>query len=214
MYALYLVGPIVEQLYGRATFLWTYLVCIAAGSIATYAFGGAASGVGRVRRDLRAVRHRSCSRSASTTRWSAARAGCCIGQIGVADRINLGARVRDPGHRQPGAPGWARGRRVPGLPIPPGRVPTTRTMWKRPDGTISQAELTGRIIGLVALGVVLVVGFLIGTAKWSERTCRAVRGRLVAESQRRAPRRCAPIAWSAGGGALSDVGRRGPSHRP
>jgi len=36
MYALYLVGPFVESLYGRALFLVFYLLCAAGGSIASY----------------------------------------------------------------------------------------------------------------------------------------------------------------------------------
>ena len=58
MYALYLVGPIVERWYGSIRFLVFYLACAAAGSAASFVFGSAPLAVGRVGGDLRAVRHR------------------------------------------------------------------------------------------------------------------------------------------------------------
>jgi membrane associated rhomboid family serine protease len=46
MYFLYLVGPLVEQLYGSARFVLLYLVTAAAGSAASFIFGGPAPSVG------------------------------------------------------------------------------------------------------------------------------------------------------------------------
>ena len=46
MYALYLVGPIVERWYGGARFLLFYLLCAAGGSIASFVFGSDAPSVG------------------------------------------------------------------------------------------------------------------------------------------------------------------------
>jgi membrane associated rhomboid family serine protease len=46
MYFLYLVGPLVEQLYGSARFLLLYALTAAAGSAASYLFGGPAPSVG------------------------------------------------------------------------------------------------------------------------------------------------------------------------
>ncbi|MFN8521183.1 MAG: rhomboid family intramembrane serine protease [Chloroflexota bacterium] len=46
MYALFLVGPIVEALYGHVRFLLLYLACAAAGSAASYLFSGAPMSVG------------------------------------------------------------------------------------------------------------------------------------------------------------------------
>jgi membrane associated rhomboid family serine protease len=46
MYALFLVGPIVEALYGHVRFLALYLACAAAGSAASYLFTGAPIAVG------------------------------------------------------------------------------------------------------------------------------------------------------------------------
>ena len=46
MYALYIVGPTVEALYGRWRFLFLYLACGAAGSTASFVFSDAAVSVG------------------------------------------------------------------------------------------------------------------------------------------------------------------------
>jgi membrane associated rhomboid family serine protease len=46
MYALYIIGPTVEALYGSARFLVLYLACAAAGSTASYLFSGAPVSVG------------------------------------------------------------------------------------------------------------------------------------------------------------------------
>ncbi len=46
MYALYLAGPIVERWYGSLTFLGLYLACAAAGSVASFVFGGNVPSVG------------------------------------------------------------------------------------------------------------------------------------------------------------------------
>ena len=46
MYALYLAGPLVEQLYGSRLFLLFYVLCAAAGSVASFVFGDGSSSVG------------------------------------------------------------------------------------------------------------------------------------------------------------------------
>ena len=46
MYALYIIGPIVEQLYGHTRFLLIYVLCAAGGSIASYVFNPAPLSVG------------------------------------------------------------------------------------------------------------------------------------------------------------------------
>lgn len=46
MYALYICGPLVEQIYGSVRMVGFYVVAAAGGSIATYALGDAAFGVG------------------------------------------------------------------------------------------------------------------------------------------------------------------------
>ncbi len=46
MYALFIAGPIVERFYGRATYLIIYLLCAAAGSVASFVIGGDEPSVG------------------------------------------------------------------------------------------------------------------------------------------------------------------------
>jgi membrane associated rhomboid family serine protease len=46
MLALWIAGPIVERFYGAVTFLLIYLLCAAAGSVASFVFGGDAPSVG------------------------------------------------------------------------------------------------------------------------------------------------------------------------
>ena len=81
MYALFLVGPVVERWYGSIRFVVFYLLCAAAGSVASYVFGdGAVRGRG-LRSDLRPLRDRARRRSrpssdsieraaASSSRWA------------------------------------------------------------------------------------------------------------------------------------------------
>ena len=46
MYALYLVGPIVERLYGSGRLVAFYVIAALGGSLATFAFGDADRGTG------------------------------------------------------------------------------------------------------------------------------------------------------------------------
>ena len=46
MYALFLAGPVVERWYGSSLFVVFYLICAAAGSVASFVFGGSEFAVG------------------------------------------------------------------------------------------------------------------------------------------------------------------------
>jgi membrane associated rhomboid family serine protease len=54
-----------------------------------------------------------------------------------------------------------------GFLVPPGRVPTLRTMWQRADGQTSMLELVARIVGIIALAAVLFAGYVVGTGRWA-----------------------------------------------
>src|SRR5690606_21968649 len=72
MYALFIVGPIVEQLYGHARFLLIYILCALGGSAASYVF--------------------------SDARWSVGASGAVFGLFGmllVADRVHKPALTRN-----------------------------------------------------------------------------------------------------------------------
>ena len=56
MYALYLFGPLLEQLYGHIDYLIIYFLCGIGGSVMTILFAPDVRGGRRIRRDLRPLR--------------------------------------------------------------------------------------------------------------------------------------------------------------
>jgi membrane associated rhomboid family serine protease len=165
MYALYICGPLVEQLYGSRLFVAFYLLCAAAGSVASFVFGSAVPSVGASGAIfglfgllLAATRahHPVLDR----------RGRSLVGQIGMLIVLNLvlgfamGARIDNAAHIGGLVAGlWL------GVLIVPGRVPTLRSMWRRPAGqeasTLPPFALPA--LGVGALVVVLAVGIVIGT---------------------------------------------------
>ena len=165
MYALYLVGPIVERWYGSLQFLLLYLVCAAGGSVASFVFGGDAPSVGASGAIfglfgllLAADRlHRPVDRQSRML----------ISQLGVlvAFNIVLGfsmPRIDNAAHLGGLATGlWL------GALLAPARVKTEGSYWQRAgDSGIARAARTPLVLPLLALGVVaiaVIVGLLIGT---------------------------------------------------
>lgn len=173
MYALYLAGPFVERLYGRAQFLFFYLATAAGGSLASFAFGDAAWGVGASGAIfglfglLIAVQfiHRPV-----LDRGSRAFMGQLVGLV----ILNLIL-----GFAMGGIDNWAHiGGLITGLwlgfLIAPRNVPTMRSMWMRPGPTAGTtvpalgAAVTNvvRVAGLAALGGLFVMLWLLGVAAW------------------------------------------------
>jgi membrane associated rhomboid family serine protease len=163
MYALYLVGPIVEQLYGSRLFLVFYLLCGAGGSVASFTFGSAIPSVGasgaifglfgvllagaRTHHPVLDQRGRSL-----------------VSQIGMLILINLAfgfiaRNIDNAGHIGGLLAGlWL------GFLIVPGRVTTLRGLWQRPAGDPDRgATALLPAIGVAALVVVLAVGVVFGT---------------------------------------------------
>jgi membrane associated rhomboid family serine protease len=173
MYALYLAGPFVERLYGRSAFLVLYLLFALSGSLGTFAFGDGPYGVGASGAIFglfgllfaAQVVHRPVLDRGSRA---------FLGQLGGLIAINLLF-----GFLVPGIDNWAHiGGLVAGLWIglllPPGRVPTIRSMWMRPGptpGTTAPAfgpsgTRAVRVAGLVALGGFLLLLWTLGMAAW------------------------------------------------
>jgi membrane associated rhomboid family serine protease len=163
MYALYLSGPIVEQLYGRRLFLLFYLLLAAAGSIGSFVFGGDRPAVGAsgaifglfglllaVSRTHNPVLDR--------------RGRMFLGQIGSLVLVNLLIGLVIPNVDNAAHVGGLLGGLWIGYLIPPGRVRTVRAMWQQPGGDSQAGALVLRTLGVLALVVVLVVGLLVGTA--------------------------------------------------
>ena len=174
MYALYLAGPFVERLYGRAGFLFLYLATAAGGSLASFAFGRAALGVGASGAIfglfglLIAVQY---IHRPMLDRGSRAFMGQLIGLV----ILNLIL-----GFAMGGIDNWAHiGGLVTGLwlglLLAPRNIPTMRSLWMRPGptpGTIvpalgSVGMSATRVAGLAALAGVFVVLWMLGVAAWS-----------------------------------------------
>ena len=184
MFALYLAGPLVETLYGSRLFLAFYLLCAAAGSIASFVFGGNAPAVGASGAIFGLF---GLLLGASRTHHPVLdrRGRALIGQVGMLILINLVIgfvipRIDNAAHIGGLVAGlWL------GFLIAPGRVRTLRSLWTRPTGTGAISEDSADrgmllpMLGVAALVVVLVVGVVLGTD--ARRGARAGASDLVAE---------------------------------
>jgi membrane associated rhomboid family serine protease len=214
MYALYLAGPIVERWYGSWWFLILYLACAAAGSVASFVFGGDVPAVGASGAIfglfgvlLAANRvHHPVDRA---TRG-------LISQLGFLVLLNLvfgfasGGQIDNAAHLGGLFAGlWL------GAAIQPTGVPTMSAMWRRTAGaaaTRTGAAATGPLAALgteaprylpaLAVGVVVVVvvaGLFVGTAARED-------GVAVV-----APVGATAIGAPPGAIAVAGIGRAGPS---
>ncbi len=168
MYALFLVGPLVERLYGSRLFVLFYLLCAAGGSIGSFVFGGPQPSVGA----SGAVFGMFGLILASTRRHNPLldqRSRGLVAQIGTLILINLvfgfiaSAFIDNAAH----VGGLLSGLWL-GFLIAPGRVPTMRSAFRRPGEGAAPANGDGRsmllaMIGVAALILVLAVGIVVGT---------------------------------------------------
>ena len=178
MYALYLAGTIVERWYGPIRFLAFYLACAAAGSAASFLFGGDIPSVGA--------------------------SGAIVGLFGV---LLTAGRVHHPVDRESRAIvsrllmmvvltvifGFASGGQVDnaahlgglaaglwlGALVPPSGVPTLSSLWHRPGVAGTTAGRTSApgyvtVIGIAVVGMVVVAGIAVGTEQRSRSTGDAV----------------------------------------
>jgi rhomboid protease GluP len=145
MYALYIVGPVVESIWGRWLFLTFYVVCAIAGSTGSFLFADASVGasgaifglVGVILAGTRA-HHPMLDR----------RARAIVPQLGMFVIINLvfgfvttgvGGNIDNAAHIGGLIAGlWL------GFVVPPGRVPTLRSAWQQP-GAPSASTLPGAV---------------------------------------------------------------------
>jgi rhomboid protease GluP len=163
MYALYIVGPVVESIWGRRMFLAFYLLCAIGGSTGSFLFTDASVGasgaifglVGVILAGTRA-HHPMLDR----------RARAIVPQLGMFVIINLvfgfltsagGFRIDNAAHIGGLLVGlWL------GFLVPPGKVPTLSSAWQRPAGepaVRSPLLIAAGIIGLVTvLATILAVG--------------------------------------------------------
>ena len=173
MYALYLAGTIVERWYGRFRFLLFYLVFAAAGSTASFVFGGDAPSVGASGAVfglfgmlLAAGRvHHPVDRESRGI----------MGQLGMLVLINIafgflaGGRIDNAAHLGGLAAGlWL------GALVPPIRVPTLSSLWQKAGEARTGDARTGAgrsnapgyviVLGLAVIGILVVAGIALGTS--------------------------------------------------
>ena len=180
MYALYLAGPIVERWYGSVWFLVLYLVCAAAGSVASFVFGGDVPAVGASGAIFGLF---GVLLAANRLHHPVDRANRgLVSQLGFLVLLNLvfgfasGGQIDNAAHLGGLFAGlWL------GAAIQPTGVPTMSAMWRRNAGA-PPATRTGpaalgplgaigtaspRFLPAVAVGAVVVVviaGLFVGTA--------------------------------------------------
>ena len=173
MYALYLAGTIVERWYGRFRFLLFDLVFAAAGSTASFVFGGDAPSVGASGAVfglfgmlLAAGRvHHPVDRESRGI----------MGQLGMLVLINIafgflaGGRIDNAAHLGGLAAGlWL------GALVPPIRVPTLSSLWQKAGEARTGDARTGAgrsnapgyviVLGLAVIGILVVAGIALGTS--------------------------------------------------
>jgi membrane associated rhomboid family serine protease len=170
MYALYLCGPLVEQLYGSRLFALFYLLCAAAGSVASYAFGDAPAAVG-ASGAIFGLFGILFAASRTHNPLIDRRARSLLGQIGTLILINLVIgfsgflNVDNAAH----VGGLLAGLWL-GFLMVPGRVPTLKSLWQRPAQTPPAASRSGAMLrptlGVVALVLALAMGIVAGGSTW------------------------------------------------
>lgn len=165
MYALFLIGPIVERWYGPLRFLLFYLACTAGGSVASFvtsdapAVGASGAIFGLFGLVLVASRlHHPVD----------GQGRMLIGQLGMLIGINLVLGFVIPNIDNAAHIGGLVTGAFLGAVIPPTRVQTMATLWQRADaaGVVHRATVPAFILP-AALGVVtilVVAGVAIGTA--------------------------------------------------
>ncbi|HEY0442989.1 MAG TPA: rhomboid family intramembrane serine protease [Candidatus Limnocylindrales bacterium] len=180
MYALYIAGPLVEQLYGSRLFLVFYLLCAAAGSAASFVFGSDAPSVGASGAIFGLF---GLLLAASRTHHPVLdrRGRSLVGQIGMLIIINLGFGFAFGGLIDNSAHvgGLLAGLWL-GFLIAPGRVTTLRNAWQRPAGQASGAStMLLPAIGVAALVFVIAAGIVVGTATRRDTGQAAAGGRNI-----------------------------------
>jgi membrane associated rhomboid family serine protease len=160
MYALYISGPLVETLYGSRLFLLFYLLCGAAGSVASFVFGGNTPAVG-ASGAIFGLFGLLLAASRAHHPVLDRRSRSLVGQLGTLILINLVfgfvvPRIDNAAHIGGLVAGlWL------GFLLVPGRVPTLKSLWQGASGTTRTMTLPA--IGIVTLVVVLGIGVVVGT---------------------------------------------------
>jgi membrane associated rhomboid family serine protease len=161
MYALFLFGPIVEQLYGHAEYLVIYLLCALGGSVLTLvaapdqaAVGASGAIFGLLGLAFAVSRRRHLALSAQTR--------AMIGQAGALLAINLVITFMLPGISWTGHVGGLIVGALLGWLLPPSNAFTLAAGWRNADGSEVRVgvPMALRIGVYVSTAVVLIAGAL------------------------------------------------------
>ena len=166
MYALFIVGPLVELLYGSWLFLGFYVLLTAAGSVSSFVFGGDAPSVGASGAIFGLFGVLLAASRAHDPVLDRRRRGL-VAQIGPIILLNLVFGLLNAGTIDNSAHigGLLAGLWL-GYLLVPGRVPTMSRMWRRPEtgpDADNSALYALRVLGVAALVLVLAVGLVVGT---------------------------------------------------
>jgi membrane associated rhomboid family serine protease len=169
MYALYLVGPVVEQIYGWKLFIVIYLACDLAASVASFVFGnpfiasvgasGAIFGLfgclfvaGRVHNPVLDRRSRNLAAQIGTLIILNLVIGFTLGANSIDNFAHVGGLL---------AGAWL------GAVLVPRGVPTLASGWQRTNGlplpTDPRARGALRVLAVMALLVLCLVGVIVGS---------------------------------------------------
>jgi membrane associated rhomboid family serine protease len=167
MYALYLVGPLVERIYGWKTYGLMYLLCALAGSVGSMLVGdaavpsvgasGAIFGLFGVLLAATRIHDPILDR----------RGRALVGQIGTLIALNLVFGLLNPGIDNAAHVGGLIAGLWLGFVLVPGNVRTVRDLWQRPSGQgggAVAADADRRLGRLVRLLAVVVLLLALGTA--------------------------------------------------
>jgi membrane associated rhomboid family serine protease len=171
MYALYLCGPLVEQIYGPIRMILFYLVAAAGGSIATYALGDAVGGVG-ASGAIFGMFGVLFTASRLHLPMIDRRGRALLSQIGSLILINVligfSLQFVDNTAHIGGLVAGA----LLGVAVSPAGVPTMRSMWQAGGDRPLAVRFIGSPIAMVgAIGlliVLLAVGMVIGGQEWAD----------------------------------------------
>jgi rhomboid protease GluP len=171
MYALYICGPLVEQIYGPIRMVIFYLVAAAGGSIGTFAFGDAALGVG-ASGAIFGLFGVLFAASRLHVPMLDRRGRALLSQVGGLIVINIiigfsFGFIDNLAH----IGGLAAGLLL-GVAFPPGKAPTLASLWQPGTDRPLAARFIGSpiaMIGAIAILVLLLaVGMLIGIGTWAD----------------------------------------------
>lgn len=175
MYALYICGPLVEQIYGPIRMVFFYVVAAAGGSIASFAFGDARYGVG-ASGAIFGLFGILFIASRLHLPMLDRRGMALLRQVGLLIVVNIVigfsiGNVDNLAHLGGLAAGL-----LMGVAFPPGRVPTLRSMWQPgTDRPLASTRFIGSPVATIAAIFLLIIGLAVGLSTGFSRWADVVR---------------------------------------